>query len=93
MDLQFHGPQAGSLVIPETACPFPDPPAILHSPPDRYQALSAFKGLVTRMTALRKVITVLSSQQLPFSQQGTGPDALVYSLVVYWSSWMLVLGA
>lgn len=74
-DLQESVPQADSLIDQGTTCPYPDPPTVLHSPPDRYQDSSEGASGEHGHTQSSDHPHNYNHQQLHPFQHNTDPDA------------------
>lgn len=74
-NLQQSVPQADSLINSETTCSYPDPPPVLHSPPNYYRGFSEKTGGQNGNTQTDDHSHIHDHQQLHPSQHNTDPDA------------------
>lgn len=73
--LQESAQQADSLINPETTCPYPDPPPVLHGTPDLYRDSSEMAGSQNSDTQTSDHPCINNHQQVNPSEQHTHPDA------------------
>ncbi|KAL2871267.1 uncharacterized protein BJX67DRAFT_219589 [Aspergillus lucknowensis] len=74
IDPQLPVPQAASLISAETTCQYPDPPAILHSPPNHYGDPSERDGGEDGGAQTSDHLPTHDRQRVHTSSPGTGPS-------------------